>query len=173
MLPYRVEKGDGLRFAMITSRRRGRWILPKGWPQVGEGLSEAACQEAREEAGLDGTPAPIPIGRYRYGKIMRDGYEVPCLVTVYAMKVTGQRKDWPEKDERTLEWVHPRDAAERADDAGLRRILARLAQLPDDRLRDYLKRPTPLEEDGIFARLRTALGRLVGRQPSLADASRR
>ena len=37
---------------LVTSRRRGRWIVPKGWPMEGKSFPETALEEAWEEAGV-------------------------------------------------------------------------------------------------------------------------
>jgi hypothetical protein len=42
---------DDKEILLVTSRDTGRWIIPKGWPIDGKNASEAALQEAWEEAG--------------------------------------------------------------------------------------------------------------------------
>ncbi|MBT8416205.1 MAG: NUDIX domain-containing protein, partial [Silicimonas sp.] len=42
---------DKVQVLLITSRRRKRWILPKGWPMDEATPVEAAQTEAWEEAG--------------------------------------------------------------------------------------------------------------------------
>ena len=37
---------------LVTSRRRGRWIVPKGWPMEGKSFPETALEEAWEEGGV-------------------------------------------------------------------------------------------------------------------------
>ncbi len=66
-LVYRRDMG-ALRILVITSRGTGRWIIPKGWPQVGRTLAETALCEAYEEAGIRGEVAPVPIGSFHYCK---------------------------------------------------------------------------------------------------------
>ena len=48
-LCYRMKQGEA-QVLMITSRRTGRWVIPKGWPIRGLKSDEAALQEAWEEA---------------------------------------------------------------------------------------------------------------------------
>ena len=60
-LPF-VPLETGLQVLLITSRKSGRWILPKGSVKRGEGLPEAAAREAQEEAGVGGEIQPKPIG---------------------------------------------------------------------------------------------------------------
>lgn len=47
---------------LITSRRSGRWVLPKGWPMDGLSGPEAALTEAWEEAGVRGKVKPDCLG---------------------------------------------------------------------------------------------------------------
>jgi predicted NUDIX family NTP pyrophosphohydrolase len=56
-----------------ASRDRGVWSIPKGEPQPGESLPEAACREFEEETGteVDGT-ALVALGAVR----QRGGKEV-------------------------------------------------------------------------------------------------
>jgi ADP-ribose pyrophosphatase YjhB (NUDIX family) len=39
------------RVLLVRERRDGRWTLPGGWADVGEGLAEGAVREVREESG--------------------------------------------------------------------------------------------------------------------------
>ena len=50
-LPWR-RSSKGVEIMLVTSRGSGRWILPKGWPEAGEALWDAAAREADEEAGI-------------------------------------------------------------------------------------------------------------------------
>ena len=62
---------DGeLLILLVTTRRRGRWTLPKGWPVKGKSMAESAAIEAAEEAGVQGVAFKEPIGSYRYKKRM-------------------------------------------------------------------------------------------------------
>ena len=81
-LPWR-KADDGVEIMLITSRDTGRWVLPKGWPESGENLFDAAAREAGEEAGLSGSVSRREIGRYYYAKALSSGKEVPCEVLVY------------------------------------------------------------------------------------------
>src|SRR5689334_18106679 len=68
-LPWR-KSADHVEIMLITSRDTGRWVLPKGWPEEAEALSDAAAREAKEEAGISGAIARIEAGRYFYSKIL-------------------------------------------------------------------------------------------------------
>lgn len=156
VLPYSVH-ADGLRFLLVTSRRRGRWILAKGWPEEGGPLAEMAQQEGYEEAGVRGRVAERAIGHYRYVKRVRSGYRVPCTVAVYPMQVTGREADWPERGERVCRWASPDEAATLVEEPGLRRLLRRLAARDEASLRALLSDPRPLPAEPALARMLDAL----------------
>jgi hypothetical protein len=54
--------GGQVEFLLITSRGRSRWLIPKGGFLPGYGPRHAARTEAYEEAGVDGSMGPKPIG---------------------------------------------------------------------------------------------------------------
>lgn len=122
---------------LITSRRRKRWIVPKGWPDKTGSLAEAAAREAAEEAGVVGVVRPDPVGEYIYDKHMR-GYEVRCHVFVYPLLVQEHRLNWPERRERKLRWATLAEAATMVDDRDLAALLASLADHDGAPLRDFM-----------------------------------
>jgi 8-oxo-dGTP pyrophosphatase MutT (NUDIX family) len=83
----------------------------------------SAAREALEEAGLVGEVGKVPIGSYRYGKRLRSGEVIPCQVEVFPLEVKSQRKRWPEKEQRSLRWFEPGDAAAAVEEPELRGIL--------------------------------------------------
>ncbi|WP_375567364.1 NUDIX hydrolase [Oceaniradius stylonematis] len=108
---------------LITSRGTGRWILPKGWIETGESMGEAAAREAWEEAGIEGNVTGEPVGTYDYDKLEDDGQAIACRTHVFALAVTRQAKDWPERDERERKWVPAADAAGMVEEAELKVLL--------------------------------------------------
>ncbi|QGA55791.1 NUDIX hydrolase [Brucella sp. 6810] len=122
-LVYRREMG-ALQVLVITSRGTGRWIIPKGWPQVGRTLAGAALREAFEEAGIRGDVSHEPIGSYIYCKMDLPPERInQFTVAVYAVQFTSQEKDWPEREQRLCEWVSPGEAANRVEEVELKQIL--------------------------------------------------
>jgi 8-oxo-dGTP pyrophosphatase MutT (NUDIX family) len=121
-LPWR-EGPHGIEVMLVTSRDTGRWVLPKGWPEGDEALSETAAREAAEEAGVEGSIAPEESGRYFYGKATRSGLVRRCEVHVYPLKVARLAKKWPEKRNRTRKWVVPREAAAMVNESDLAELL--------------------------------------------------
>ncbi|MGD1923334.1 MAG: NUDIX hydrolase [Paracoccaceae bacterium] len=88
-----------LRFWIVTSRRTGRWVLPKGGVDPGMTPSQAAAQEAFEEVGLTGEVNHAPIGGYRIPKI-RPPLIWTVDVEIYALRVTHVAETWLEQSER-------------------------------------------------------------------------
>jgi len=108
---------------LITSRNSKRWILPKGWPEAGLSPAENAAREAFEEAGVTGKIEAQPIGSYHYLKAKKDGGGMPCSVDVFALAVTKQSDDWPEKNARELAWMPVEQAMMQVSEPGVRQIL--------------------------------------------------
>jgi 8-oxo-dGTP pyrophosphatase MutT (NUDIX family) len=126
-LPYRVS-GDGLQILLITSRDRGRWIIPKGWPIAGLSSSQAAAQEAWEEAGIKGHISAESMGAYRYDKRLNDDTIRNCAAEVFALEVVEQRDTWPEQHERRREWFDIEQAIERVAEPELRVLMQKLRE---------------------------------------------
>ena len=122
-LPWRTA-GDGVEIMLITSRDTGRWVLPKGWPESGENLFDAAAREAGEEAGLSGSVSRREIGRYYYAKALSSGEEVPCEVLVYPLEVDKVADKWKEKRERKRKWVSPAEAARMLNEPDLCKLIS-------------------------------------------------
>jgi 8-oxo-dGTP pyrophosphatase MutT (NUDIX family) len=95
-----------------------------------EGLSaaESAAREAFEEAGVAGKIGGKPVGNYHYLKERKDGGGVPCRVDVFALQVTAELEDWPEKGAREITWLPVEQAAVRVSEPGLRTLLRNFAK---------------------------------------------
>lgn len=161
-LPWRGE-GDALRILLVSSRETRRWVIPKGWPMKGKTDFAAAAQEAYEEAGLEGVIVEQPIGDYAYLKRLKGGAARMVKVDVYPLRVTGERKAWPEKGQRALAWMTPVEAALAVQEPDLRDLIARFADvvLPREERPAPVRAPTPV---GVaFQRLRRRLTALWGR----------
>jgi 8-oxo-dGTP pyrophosphatase MutT (NUDIX family) len=122
-LPWR-KQGNSVEIMLITSRDTGRWVLPKGWPEAGETLHDAAAREAGEEAGLSGSISSQQIGRYLYSKALSSGEEVHCEVLVYPLEVDKVADKWKEKRQRKRKWVSPVDAARMLNETDLCEVIS-------------------------------------------------
>jgi 8-oxo-dGTP pyrophosphatase MutT (NUDIX family) len=120
-IPWRLTDGK-LEILLITSRRSGRWILPKGWPMHGATPAEAAATEAYEEAGVTGTPSNVALGFYSYEKDV-DGSILPIVVAMFPLQVTKVLKSWPERGERKRKWVGRKKAAALLQEPELRQMV--------------------------------------------------
>jgi len=127
-LPWRRRRGERLEILLVTTRRTGRWIVPKGWPIDGCSPGECAAREAMEEAGVLGVIAAEPIGAFPYRKRRKSGPAVRCRVDVYPLQVKHQLRDWPEKSVRETLWCSVDDALARTGDPGLKRVIAKFAE---------------------------------------------
>lgn len=129
VLPWRRAR-KGVEIMLITSRGTKRWVLPKGWPEKGETLCDAAQREAAEEAGVLGNAAAEPIGSFFYDKELDNGLTRRCEVRVFAMQVKEVAKRWPEKDERNRVWVSPATASTMVAEPDLAELLANFRGKP-------------------------------------------
>jgi uncharacterized protein Yka (UPF0111/DUF47 family)/8-oxo-dGTP pyrophosphatase MutT (NUDIX family) len=123
VLPYRIAADGGLEILLITSKERGRWVIPKGNPIPVFLNYESAAREAFEEAGVEGRIAPTPIGDYRYDKRRRSGESAAAMVSVYPLLVTREAADWPERGERERRWFGQAEAAAAVEEEGLKVII--------------------------------------------------
>ncbi len=110
---------------LITSRRSGRWGIPKGNVEPGETSAEAAEREAFEEAGIRGPCAPETLGAFTYSK---EGAASPYRVTVHLLDVRLAVTEFPEKGQRILRWVPFFEAVEAAHQPGLKGLFDGLAK---------------------------------------------
>ena len=85
-------------------------------------------RDAWEEAGVKAQIDASPLGSYAYDKGLDGGLDLPTRVDVYGARVTELAADWPERAERTREWVRPDIAATRVDEPELRDLLLTFAK---------------------------------------------
>jgi 8-oxo-dGTP pyrophosphatase MutT (NUDIX family) len=120
-LPYRMRDAD-VEILLITTRKKRRWSVPKGWPMKRTAPHETAAIEAYEEAGVYGTIGKRPIGQFKKRRLKKK-HAVLCDVRIFPMEVEHEQENWPEKNERTRIWLAPRQAAKLVKTAGLRRAI--------------------------------------------------
>lgn len=114
-VPYQMIEGR-CAFLLITSRRTGRWIFPKGSPIEGLTPQETAAREAFEEAGVEGYVHPQSVGSYRTVKqLLR---RTILNVEVFPLKVERQLEEWPEIEQRYRHWVMLKEAKRLLSDRG-------------------------------------------------------
>ncbi|MHA6297689.1 NUDIX hydrolase [Devosia sp. CAU 1758] len=122
-MPYALLDGR-VTFLLITSRRSGKWIFPKGAIEPDTTPWDSAAMEALEEAGVSGEIDSEPVGSYRAST----GGDGAILVDVdlFPLKVTTQHDSWREKDQRLRHWVTLSEARRLLADPVLGRLAASL-----------------------------------------------
>ena len=130
-LPLAPES-DFPKVLLVTTRRSGHWVIPKGWAEPDLLPHLLAKREAFEEAGLLGEIEPVPIGEYTYRKRMPDGHRVPCRVAVFPMTVLGFAEVWPERGQRRFRWVSLDEAVVLVKEPGLAGILRQITSSPTE-----------------------------------------
>ena len=128
-LCWRMHRGR-VEVLLITSRDTGRWVIPKGWPMAGKDAAEAAAQEAWEEAGVSGEVGADAVGFYGYDKTRKTKEALPCVVSVFPLRVEGLAKRFPERKERRRRWFGAEKAAKLVAEPELQALLARLGDDP-------------------------------------------
>jgi len=127
-IPYSLVDGQ-VAVLLITSRRTGRWIFPKGGLMEGLDPHEAAAQEALEEAGVEGVVGDMPLGAWR--TIKRRGVRVkPIEVDMYPLRVTQQHDTWEEQAQRRRHWAGLREARQLRSEPYLADLARMLRNLP-------------------------------------------
>lgn len=120
VIPYRLS--GGVREVMlITSRRRARWIIPKGVVDPGKTPQESAQNEAYEEAGITGEISTAALGHYQYNK-----WGGVCTVKVYLMQVERVLDSWPEQEARERRWMTVEAAARNVRELQLKELILAL-----------------------------------------------
>ncbi len=120
VIPYRIKKGQ-VKVLLITSRKRKRWIIPKGIIEPNMTAAESAMHEAWEEAGIKGVISSQAIGEYQYDK-----WENTCTVEVFLLQVEEIFAAWPEDYMRDREWVSLKEAARRVREKKLKKMIRKL-----------------------------------------------
>lgn len=118
-----VETEEGTLVLLVTTRGRGRWTIPKGWPKQGMADPVLAAKEAADEAGVEGDIGPEPVGVFGYTKRLHLFSWAKCRVAVYPLRVRLHNLEWPEKQARMLRWASPDEAATLVADTELAALL--------------------------------------------------
>ena len=108
VIPYRIKGKKRIEVLLITSVKRKRWIIPKGYVEFNLSAFESAKKEAFEEAGLLGTNETFQLGEFiiqkSYGK---------CFLKIFSMEVIKELEDYPEKFKRSRKWFGLDEALEK------------------------------------------------------------
>lgn len=116
VIPYRCRQGE-VEVLLITSRKRKRWVIPKGVVEAGLNPADSAAKEAWEEAGISGQVIQPSLGIYHYDK-----WGGTCRVEVFLLQVETALESWPE-DWRDRQWLSLAEAASRVDESELKQMI--------------------------------------------------
>ena len=105
VIPYRKTKA-GFEVLLITSIKKKKWVIPKGFIEFNLSPFESAKKEAIEEAGVIGTNETIELGHFENDKSIG-----VCHVKVFAMEVIEILEDYPDKSKRQRKWFSLQEAA--------------------------------------------------------------
>jgi 8-oxo-dGTP pyrophosphatase MutT (NUDIX family) len=125
-LPIRFDDEGSLEVLLITSRRSGKWIIPKGNPVKRLAPHHAAAREAFEEAGAIGMIDGRCRGYYRHRK-RKAGGQLRCRVAVYVLMVERRLEGFPERDQRAVRWFTLKDARGVVRNRRLRELITRIS----------------------------------------------
>jgi 8-oxo-dGTP pyrophosphatase MutT (NUDIX family) len=119
VIPYRIKDGS-YQILLITSRRKKRWIIPKGVIDDKLSPQESAAKEALEEAGALGEVNKEMIGRYKFKK-----WNGKVSVAIYPMLVKSLLDKWEEDDFRKRQWFSFKEAKEIIEISKIKKILVK------------------------------------------------
>ncbi|HKI77916.1 MAG TPA: NUDIX domain-containing protein [Ignavibacteriaceae bacterium] len=106
VIPYR-KKNNSIEILLITTIKKKKWIIPKGFVEFNLTPFESAKKEALEEAGAVGSNETIELGEFIW--VRQAGR---CLVKIYSMEVLELLDEYPEKNKRKRKWFRIEDASE-------------------------------------------------------------
>ena len=128
-LPYRFTPTAALEILLVTTRRSKRWIIPKGWPIKGLRPAKSAAREAFEEASVRGKIGTKSVGLFNYQKLLDEGgIQFNCEVKVFPLLVKRQNENWPEFEQRLVQWVEPNKAVSMIKEPELKKLVATFAK---------------------------------------------
>ena len=123
VIPYRKKDGK-TEVLLVTSIRKRKWIVPKGFIEYNMSPFQSAKKEAFEEAGVRGSNYIKILGSYT---VRKNGSEL--LTKIYTMRVTRVFKDYPEKNLRKRKWFSVYDAAKKVEIDELAKLIRRFGRL--------------------------------------------
>jgi 8-oxo-dGTP pyrophosphatase MutT (NUDIX family) len=145
-IPYTLVEGKVV-FLIITSRRTGRWVFPKGAPDPAHAPWDQAAIEAFEEAGVEGRVETVPVGDYRTVKT-KGVRRIHVDVDMFPLKVERQLDDWPERGQRYRHWVTLTEARRLLSDRRLVELTELVAaRATSDAMASGAGEPLPVEAD--------------------------
>jgi predicted NUDIX family NTP pyrophosphohydrolase len=122
-IPWRRDRDGAMRILLVTSRGRGRWIVPKGLRRGDRPPYLSAAMHAFVEAGVIGDIVTYPLADYCYVREVDGGVLQHCQVTLFDLHVRGTLMNWPEREQRVRGWFDPDEAAGMVQSQDLARVI--------------------------------------------------
>lgn len=122
VIPYRVNEGK-LEILLVTSIRKKKWIVPKGYIEFNLTPFESAKKEAYEEAGVVGSNETVEVGQF-----INEKKSLTELIKVYTMEVDEMLDDYPEKNLRKRKWFSYEEAVEKVQNIQIKNFLKKLKE---------------------------------------------
>lgn len=117
VVPFR-EVDEGYEVLLITTRKGGRWMLPKGIIEPDLSAADSARKEALEEAGVRGNVIAGVQDSYD-----RNKWKGRCHIILFPLRVTESLPRWAEDEARKREWVRAERVENYIDSQDLRRAI--------------------------------------------------
>ncbi len=105
VIPYR-KKENNLEVLLITSMKKKKWIIPKGFVEFNLTPFESAKKEAYEEAGVIGANETVELGSFNLQKAAG-----VSNIKVFSMEVVKILDEYPEKEFRKRKWFSVDEAS--------------------------------------------------------------
>lgn len=122
VIPYRFNENK-LEILLVTSIRKKKWIVPKGYIEFNLTPFESAKKEAYEEAGVVGSNETVEVGQFIAEKKNRKE-----LIKVYTMEVDKELNDYPEKNLRKRKWFAFDEAMEKVQNPQIKNFIKKLKE---------------------------------------------
>ncbi len=105
VIPYR-RNDQGLEILLITTMKKKKWIIPKGYIEFNLTAFESAKKEAYEEAGIIGANETFELGYFENQKSIG-----VCHTKIFALEVIKVLENYPDKNARKRKWFESKEAA--------------------------------------------------------------
>lgn len=119
-VPYR-RAGGRFEVLLVTSRRAGRWIVPKGIVEPDMSPAESAAKEVLEEAGVVGQ-----VDDHMSETYLNRKWGGVCTVTLFPMFVTESHERWAEDSVRERMWVAREDIEDSVENTDMANAITKL-----------------------------------------------
>lgn len=105
VIPYR-RNDQGIEILLITTIKKKKWIIPKGYIEFNLTAFESAKKEAYEEAGIIGANETVELGYFENQKSIGI-----CHTKIFALEVIKVLENYPDKNARKRKWFELKAAA--------------------------------------------------------------